>query len=830
MKLQRNILYLLATCPLLISHGSGAVIFDPSLLAGASREADLSRIYESSEMFVGIQEMDIYVNNHWKGRYDLFYGKQPDDISLSWTDAQLLGINITNIPAPAISNGQVQLRDIVQGGRIDIEASTLSVKLTIPQAVLFRTEAGYVSPQFWDEGLPALMLSYNMTYYNTYAKTMQKSNDDNFYTGLESGINLFGWQLRDSSNWRKSTENEGQWQSTARYLRRPITYLKSNLTMGDFYLPGDLFDAIRVRGVSLVSEMKMRPNSQQVFSPVIRGVTRTNALVEVIQNGNVIYQENIPPGQFTLDSILSTGSAGDLLVIVHEADGSQQSFTVPFSAVPGMLKEGVSQYSLVAGKLKQTTIDATPGFVQGSGRYGFNNLITGYTGAMMSGGYQAGLLGTAWNLPLGAISVDVTYAKTQLLKRRDSGQNYRITYSKFVDTMATNFTLAAYRYSTKGYYSFSDALYSQEGFHRLKRQYGEYKDKFGTHQKVTLNNWDALRLARPKNTFTLNLNQHLSNGRGTLSFAGSLRDYWASGQKTREYQLGYSNSLGHISYAFSANRVRNSDRGEETRFYVSLSLPFSMFDNNTWISSSLSANSSHHEQSNISLSGNALASNRLSYSLSGSDQRGGGNMASINTTYRANFSTLGASYSESSDYRQIGISSRGSMVAIPWRMLTSNGMGNTMTVVEAPEASGLMVNGDESIVTNKEGFALMTYATPYRKNAITLTETPASAGAEVQGNIANNVPFDGAVNYIRFETDRRQTWALRAVRDKNKPLPFGTEVFNEHNESVGFVGQASVLYIRAEQKPRQLNVQMHDGRCVITNPQFGLNKQSSFCL
>ncbi|MEI9849500.1 fimbria/pilus outer membrane usher protein, partial [Enterobacter hormaechei] len=84
--------------------------------------------------------------------------------------------------------------------------------------------------------------------------------------------------------------------------------------------------------------------------PVVHGVARTNALVKVIQNGNVIYQENVPPGQFTLDSIQPTGSAGDLLVVVREADGSQQSFTVPFSAVPGMLKEGVSQYSVVAGK------------------------------------------------------------------------------------------------------------------------------------------------------------------------------------------------------------------------------------------------------------------------------------------------------------------------------------------------------------------------------------------------------------------------------------------------------------------------------------------------
>ena len=83
-----------------------------------------------------------------------------------------------------------------------------------------------------------------------------------------------------------------------------------------------------------------------------------------------------------------------------------------------------------------------------------------------------------------------------------------------------------------------------------------------------------------------------------------------------------------------------------------------------------------------------------------------------------------------------------------------------------------MVNGDESIMTNRDGVALVPYATPYRKNAITLTETENSAGAEVIGNMANVAPYDGAVSYIRFETDKRQSWVLHATRADGKPLPF----------------------------------------------------------
>lgn len=77
------------------------------------------------------------------------------------------------------------------------------------------------------------------------------------------------------------------------------------------------------------------------------------------------------------------------------------------------------------------------------------------------------------------------------------------------------------------------------------------------------------------------------------------------------------------------------------------------------------------------------------------------------------------------------------------------------------------------------------------------------------------------MSYIRFETDKRQSWVLHATRADGKPLPFGTEVLDEHGESVGYVGGASVLYIRAEQPPRALNVHLRSGKCEISSPARG---------
>src|SRR5690606_13740958 len=95
----------------------------------------------------------------------------------------------------------------------------------------------------------------------------------------------------------------------------------------------------------------------------------------------------------------------------------------------------------------------------GSLIYGVNNYLTVFGGVTTSQDYQAVNTGTGIALgALGSISADVTIAKAQLDNdEKSTGQSYRLLYSGKVDATDTNFTLASYRYSTRGYYSFADA-------------------------------------------------------------------------------------------------------------------------------------------------------------------------------------------------------------------------------------------------------------------------------------------------------------------------------------------------------------------------------------
>lgn len=96
MKLNKKVLSLLTASSFLLPDTAWAVTFDTSLLAGESRDSDLSRFYLNNDMPAGRQEIDVYVNHDWKGRYALLFGTQRDDIQIDYQDAQRLGIDRVN--------------------------------------------------------------------------------------------------------------------------------------------------------------------------------------------------------------------------------------------------------------------------------------------------------------------------------------------------------------------------------------------------------------------------------------------------------------------------------------------------------------------------------------------------------------------------------------------------------------------------------------------------------------------------------------------------------------------------------------------------------------
>ena len=123
---------------------------------------------------------------------------------------------------------------------------------------------------------------------------------------------------------------------------------------------------------------------------------------------------------------------------------------------------------------------------------------------------------------LGAISADVTQAwSTPQDGKKSNGQSWRARYSKnFVGT-GTQFSIAGYRYSTRGYYGMQEIL-----------------DSWG----------DSTALQdRRRNRAELTMSQTLGNNLGSLTLSAAREDYWNSGKTMASYSLGYNNYWDNIS-------------------------------------------------------------------------------------------------------------------------------------------------------------------------------------------------------------------------------------------------------------------------------------------
>ncbi|HHO8386330.1 TPA: fimbria/pilus outer membrane usher protein, partial [Klebsiella pneumoniae] len=156
---------------------------------------------------------------------------------------------------------------------------------------------------------------------------------------------------------------------------------------------------------------------------------------------------------FTLQDVYPSGYGSDLEVSVKEADGSVEVFSVPYASVAQLLRPGMTRYALSAGKVDDSALRNKPMLYQATWQHGINNLLTGYTGVTGFDDYQAFLVGTGMNTGIGALSFDVTHSRLKSDAHDDSGQSYRATFNRMFTDTQTSIVLAAYRYSTKGYYN-----------------------------------------------------------------------------------------------------------------------------------------------------------------------------------------------------------------------------------------------------------------------------------------------------------------------------------------------------------------------------------------
>nr|BFD42781.1 fimbrial biogenesis outer membrane usher protein CupB3 [Pseudomonas sp. FFPRI_1] len=768
---------------------------------------DIARFERGNQVAPGSYRLDVYVNQNWVGRQYVRVQEEKDGQTplYCFKRSQLasLGLDAARLPdAAELEADCVDVARHVKDARAELDLAGLRLDLSIPQAFLNRTSRGYVDPRDWDRGVTAGFVDYNA---NAYRNDGGGQNSTQYYAGLNAGVNLGDWRLRHNGSYSRSSGSgptTSHYDAVSSYVQRDLTGLKSQLTLGEYYTPSDLFDSVPYTGVQLASDDRMLPDSQRGFAPAIRGTAESNARVTVRQGGSVLYETSVAPGPFVIDDLYNTGYSGDLEVMVTEADGRTRSFTVPFASVAQLLRPGTSRYSVTAGKYRDDRLKEEPRFAQGTYQRGISNQWTGYTGGIIADQYLAVQGGLALSTSLGAFALDATHSSASGLQRHNglgpsaSGRSYRLSYSKLLESTRTNFVVAAYRFSSEGYLNFGD--------------YAQAQDPSATSPR------------RQRNRLQMNVNQPLADGYGSLFLSGSSQNYWHAGQSSdTSYQAGYSNSYRWGSMSLSASRTEMRRGETDTQYMLTLSLPLGRSSHAPYLSSSTTYSGKGDLNSQLSVSGALGEFSQFNYGVYGSRSRTDGdssNSGGGNVQYRAASTNLSGNYSEGDGYRQLGLGLSGSVVVHPGGITFSQTQGETRAIVEAKGAQGARLFNSSGAEVNGSGYGVVSSLMPYRQNEVALDPKGIADDVELQLTSQNTAPRYGAVVMLNYPTVTGEPVLLTVRDEQRKALPVGAEVFDAKGNSLTLVGQGSQVFFRATDQQGQLTVrwgESSDRQCLV---------------
>ena len=767
---------------------------------GDMENVNLDYFAEKGGQMPGTYQVDIYLNNQQVDSRNVEFVSLPDAPGKLYgaiTPAEMAeyGVKLDAFPdLKAVAPDAQLTRPLsayVPQATENLDINRKRYDITVPQIGVNMRPRNSVDPKRWDNGIAAFMLNYSYSGSTTQRDDSGQSKSN--FVNLRSGANLGAWRLRNYSTYSNQQSegshggddtNTSKFESINTYVQRDVRFLQGGqLTLGEYSTPADVFDSIQFTGAQLASDDQMLPDSMSQFAPTVRGIAKSNAQVTIKQNGYVIYQSNVSPGPFAITDLYPSGNGGDMEVTVTESDGSTTKFNIATSSVPILQREGRFKYNLALGKYRSGNDDTeTPNFIQVSNIYGLTARTTVYGGVQYAENYRAANVGVGFDLgSVGAVSFDATQATSEFddALGTQKGQSYRAMYAKNFEATDTNLQIAGYRYSTEGYYAFSDVQ---------------------DYQKDTDNDFDNYnRSHNQRSKMQLSVNQSIGDY-GSIYVSGSQQDYWGGDGKEKLLQLGYNTSIYGISYGFNYNYSKNPGMTEADQvFAFNMSVPLDKFmgPSGTWATYNMSTKRHGSTVQQAGISGTLLDDKNLSYSAQqGYENQGSGASGNASMDYKGGSGEGSLGYSYDQDTRQWSYGLQGGVLIHENGITLSQPLGDTIALVKAPGADDVDVENNSGVHTDWRGYAVVPYAQPYRKNSVTLETESFADDVDMDMNTQTVIPTRGAVVRADFKTRVGQR-ALVQMLFMGKPVPFGATVSLLDNDSTvtGIVSDNGEVYL-----------------------------------
>lgn len=783
--------------------------FNDTFLKMDGAPINLKYFEKGSAVQPGTYNVDLYLNQTLIKRQDITFSADASgevkpvvsfgllkELGLNLKKAQEDGLISANLDEAA----PVDVKAQITGADVNFDTTSLSLLFSIPQAYVQRVSRGYVDPSVWDNGITAFYSDYQA---NFSRNSSRGTNSDYHYLGLRNGFNLAGWRFRNESAVTGGSGTRSQFKSNRNYVERDVLRMKGKFSLGELYTPGEIFDSVRFRGAQIASDIGMLPDNEVGYAPVIRGIAETNATVEVRQSGYVIYSANVPPGAFEFTDIYPSGSNGDLQIRIIEADGRVREYQQSYAYQPIMTRRGNLRYSVTAGSYSYEG-QPSPKFTQGTLVYGLTDNLTTYGGVLASPNYRAVNLGAGINSRIGGISLDITNSQSKPASgKSDKGQSARFLYSKTLTSTNTTFALAAYRYSTEGYRSFSQHV--DDLMYRDQTRYGPQK-----------------------NRVDIKVEQSLSH-RSSLGVSLAETSYWRNQGRSRSWQMSFNSSFSDISYNLALSRtLGGAGSSADNQISASISMPLGSSRSSHRLNSNIVSSNNGQKSIQTGVSGYLNESNTLNYSVQSNNTKGSGNSAGAGLGWDTPSGRLGANYSQGRDEKHLDLNASGSVVVHGGGVTFGQSLGETFGILEVPEADDVGVSGWNAVRTNRKGYAVVPYMQPYRYNWLDLDTQTLGSDTEVTETSKMLVPTRGAIVKASYSAQTGRRVQFELTQETGKRVPFGAQGYDQEGKLLGMVDNLSRLLAFGIPDEGKIEVRWAEGSCKADYKLSPVNKKLAY--
>jgi len=675
----------------------------------------------------------------------------------------------------------------LSGSTIQADLAAGELNITLPKALLEYSDASWLPPSRWENGIPGLLFDYNLNGLVTRPNEGDQSQSLS-YNGTV-GANFDAWRLRGdyqgSINRTQGSANGTQSQSdwTRFYLFRALPRLQSKLTLGENYINSDIFNGWAYTGASLESDDRMLPPRLRGYAPQITGIAETNARVIVKQQERVLYDSTVPAGPFSIQD-LDSSIRGRLDVEVIESNGQKKTFVVNTAYVPYLTRPGQLRYKLVGGRSRYLGHETEgPAFTGSELSWGVNNNWSLYGGGIFSGSYNALAIGIGRDLyEWGALSSDVTQSVARFDgKETLMGKSWRLSYSKRFDDANTDITFAGYRFSERDYMTMQGYLDTR------------YRNNIAGHDKEL---------------YTVSLNKYFSEQRMSVNVQYSHQTYWDLGT-SNYYTLSFNQYLDilgfkNLSVGLTVSRTKYLDRDDNAGFLrISVPLGTGMLSYNG------SKNDSRYSQT-IGYSdtlNNGMDSYNINAGLNHGDNTSGGTFNGYYSRH-SSLADVSASFATvQNNYSSLGLSaSGGATITAKGAALHAGGLnGGTRMLVSTDGIAGVPVDGGR-VFTNRWGTGVVTDISSYYRNTVSVDVSKLPEDIEAPQSVVESALTEGAIGYRKFEVLKgARLFAVLRTAENNHP-PFGAAVLNAKGRELGMVGDDGLVWISGVNPGETLSV------------------------